>query len=199
MIFSGKSAVLYTPQQPRWCLRGHRLKKCGRLKGDYSRWKTNEALTPGSFSDSVCCKHIAKKAHLIPELSAFSASCAIRTARWTYPFYLRWSRNLWTNWQLASKKLVNQLRTMQENFTFVMSLSHLFEINWCTRTQSSLSDGNPSPVYIHGHLARIFTSVIRGKLPIPSWLVQGRMILIPKKRDLTNPKIIDLLPFFFNI
>lgn len=40
----------------------------------------------------------------------------------------------------------------------------------------------------HKHLARIFTSFLSGKEPIPSWLTEGLTVLIPKKGDLSNPK-----------
>lgn len=41
---------------------------------------------------------------------------------------------------------------------------------------------------VHEHLARIFTEYIRGTKPIPSWLVEGRTVLIPKKGDLSKPQ-----------
>lgn len=41
---------------------------------------------------------------------------------------------------------------------------------------------------IHEHIARIFNEFLLGNKPIPSWLVEGRTVLIPKTGDLSNPK-----------
>lgn len=41
---------------------------------------------------------------------------------------------------------------------------------------------------VHVHLARIFTSLFRVEFPLPSWLIEERTILIPKKRRAYRPK-----------
>ena len=40
----------------------------------------------------------------------------------------------------------------------------------------------------HHHLARIFNAWLNGEQQIPSWVVEGRTVLIPKSGDLSNPK-----------
>lgn len=40
----------------------------------------------------------------------------------------------------------------------------------------------------HKHLSRIFTSLITGLEHIPTWLTEGRTVLIPKKGNLSDPK-----------
>ncbi|GLV42907.1 hypothetical protein CBL_08544 [Carabus blaptoides fortunei] len=41
---------------------------------------------------------------------------------------------------------------------------------------------------VHERLAQIITAFIRGEQPIPSWLAEGRTVLIPKSGDLSFPK-----------